>query len=59
MKESLMTTAETLKYLKINKITLYNLIKNKKLPAVRVGRQWRFRKDKLDDWLDKQYERIR
>jgi excisionase family DNA binding protein len=54
MKESLMTTAETLKYLKINKITLYNLIKNKKLPAVRVGRQWRFRKDKLDDWLDKQ-----
>lgn len=54
MKDSLMTTAETLKYLRINKITLYSLIKKKKLPAIRVGRQWRFRKDRLDEWLDKQ-----
>ena len=54
MKERLMTTAEALRYLQINKITLYSLIKKKKLPAIRVGRQYRFRRTKLDEWLDKQ-----
>ena len=54
MKERLLTTAEALKYLRINKITLYSLIKEKKLPALRVGRQYRYRKSKLDEWLDKQ-----
>jgi excisionase family DNA binding protein len=48
-----MTTAETLKYLKINKITLYSLIKKDRLPALKVGRQWRFRRNRLDEWLDK------
>ena len=54
MKERLMTSADTIKYLQINKITLYSLIKKKKLPVIRLGRQYRFRKNKLDEWLDKQ-----
>ena len=54
MKEKLLTTADTLEYLNINRITLYTLIKRKKLPAYKVGRVWRFKQDRLDKWLDEQ-----
>ncbi len=54
MTEKLLTTAETLEYLNINRLTLYTLIKKKKLPAYKVGRLWRFKKDRLDKWLDEQ-----
>jgi excisionase family DNA binding protein len=46
-----LTTDEVLDYLQINLRTVYRLIKAGKLPAVRVGRQWRFRKKDIDNWL--------
>jgi CheY-like chemotaxis protein len=33
---------------------VYRLIKAGKIPAVRVGRQWRFRKRDIDAWLESQ-----
>ena len=36
---------------------MYRLIKAGKIPAVRVGRQWRFRKRDIDAWLDSQRPR--
>jgi excisionase family DNA binding protein len=50
--DGFLTTDEVLKYLQINLRTVYRLIKAGKLPAVRVGRQWRFRKRDVDNWLD-------
>ena len=49
-----MTTEEVLEYLQVNIRTIYRLIKAGKIPAVRVGRQWRFRKRDIDGWLDRQ-----
>ena len=49
-----LTTDELLDYLHINLRTIYRLIKAGKIPAVRVGRQWRFRKRDIDAWLDSQ-----
>src|SRR4051812_1198625 len=46
-----LTTDEVLAHLHLNLKTVYRLIKAGKLPAVRVGRQWRFRKRDLDAWL--------
>ena len=46
-----LTTDELLDYLHINLRTIYRLIKAGKIPAVRVGRQWRFRKRDIDAWL--------
>ena len=51
---SYMTTDEVLSYLKVNSRTIYRLIHRGELPAVRVGRQWRFRQTDLDAWLDRQ-----
>jgi excisionase family DNA binding protein len=46
-----LTTEEVLDYLQVNLRTIYRLIKAGKIPAVRVGRQWRFRKHDIDAWL--------
>jgi excisionase family DNA binding protein len=46
-----------LEYLQVNLRTVYRLIKAGKLPAVRVGRQWRFRKRDIDAWLESQRPR--
>ena len=52
--ETFLTTEEVLEYLQVNLRTVYRLIKAGKIPAVRVGRQWRFRKRDIDAWLDSQ-----
>jgi excisionase family DNA binding protein len=52
--EVFLTTEEVLEYLHVNLRTVYRLIKAGKIPAVRVGRQWRFRKRDIDAWLDSQ-----
>jgi len=51
MENQLMTTPEAMKYLRISKVTLYKLMKEKKLPVYKVGRNYRYRKSKLDKWL--------
>jgi excisionase family DNA binding protein len=52
-----LTTEEVLEYLQVNLRTVYRLIKAGKIPAVRVGRQWRFRKRDIDAWLESQRPR--
>jgi excisionase family DNA binding protein len=55
--ESFLTTEEVLEYLQVNLRTVYRLIKAGKIPAIRVGRQWRFRKRDIDAWLESQRPR--
>jgi excisionase family DNA binding protein len=57
MDDTFLTTEEVLAYLQVNLRTVYRLIKAGKIPAVRVGRQWRFRKRDIDAWLDSQRPR--
>ena len=57
MDDTFLTTEEVLEYLQVNLRTVYRLIKAGKIPAVRVGRQWRFRKRDIDAWLDSQRSR--
>ena len=54
IEETFLTTEEVLEYLQVNLRTVYRLIKAGRIPAVRVGRQWRFRKADIDAWLDTQ-----
>jgi excisionase family DNA binding protein len=54
MDDVFLTTEEVLEYLQVNLRTVYRLIKAGKIPAVRVGRQWRFRKADIDQWLANQ-----
>lgn len=55
--EGFLTTEDVLEYLQVNLRTVYRLIKAGRIPAIRVGRQWRFRKRDIDAWLDGQRPR--
>ena len=52
--QAFLTTEDVLGYLKVTPRTIYRLIRTGELPAVRIGRQWRFRRTDLDEWLDRQ-----
>ena len=53
MQEKLLTAEQVARYLKVDKFTVYRLVAQKKIPAFKVGNQWRFKKNLLDEWLDK------
>ncbi|PYK48738.1 MAG: DNA-binding protein [Verrucomicrobia bacterium] len=53
MQEKLLTTEQVASYLKIDKFTVYRLVTQKKIPAFKVGNQWRFKKKMIDAWLVK------
>ncbi len=38
-------------YLGIQRETVYTWIANKNMPAHKVGRLWKFRKEELDEWV--------
>jgi len=49
----LMTVEEVAAYLRVTKKTIYRLLKRGSIPAIKVGHQWRFKKNSIDDWLHK------
>ena len=51
---SLMTIEDLADYLKVTRRTIYDWLKHNKVPALKLVGQWRFKKDKIDDWLDGQ-----
>lgn len=53
MQEILLTTEQVARYLKVDKFTVYRLVAQKKLPAFKVGNQWRFKQKMIDAWLMK------
>jgi excisionase family DNA binding protein len=53
MPETLLTTDQVARYLKVDKFTVYRLVTQRKMPAFKVGSQWRFKKKMIDAWLMK------
>lgn len=53
MQEILLTAEQVARYLRVDKFTVYRLVTQKKIPAFKVGSQWRFKKKLLDEWLKK------
>ncbi|MGH7835261.1 MAG: helix-turn-helix domain-containing protein [Candidatus Binatia bacterium] len=47
------TTKQVAEYLRIDKFTVYRLVAQRKLPAYKVGSQWRFNRTLLESWLEK------
>jgi excisionase family DNA binding protein len=53
MQENLLTAEQVARYLRVDKFTVYRLVTKKKIPAFKVGNQWRFKRELLDEWLKK------
>jgi len=55
----LMTVGEVADYLRVTEKTVYRLLERGKIPATKVGRQWRFDTTTVDKWLRQNSARVR
>lgn len=54
MEFAIMTAQEVAQYLRLDKATIYRLAQEGRIPAVKVGRTWRFKKELIDEWFRRQ-----
>ena len=54
MTDEILTFEETRRYLKLGKSRLYQLAQQRKIPVSKIGRTWRFKRSKVDAWLERQ-----
>lgn len=54
-----MTSVEAAEYLKMHVKTVCRLAKEKKIPAKKVGSEWRFMRSVLDRWLAQEEEAVK
>ena len=51
MEDRWLSVDEISAYLGIKRDTVYKWISEKQMPAHRMGRLWKFRKDEVDEWV--------
>jgi len=57
MNEALMTIEELARYMRVSRFTVYRLAKSHFIPGTKIGRQWRFQKEEIDQWVKDQSRR--
>lgn len=51
MQDILLNIKQVAEYLQVNKMTIYKLVRQKRIPAFKVASEWRFKRDLIDLWL--------
>ena len=54
MVSTVMTVEEVAGYLKMKVVTIYKHAQEGKLPGFKVGSKWRFKKETIDEWIERQ-----
>ena len=49
--DPIMTVDEVAEYLNLHPLTVRRLARDGEIPAFKVGRQWRIKRDLLDRWI--------
>lgn len=52
MNDEWMTVKDVATYLKLSPDLIYRLAQRGKIPAYKVGNRWRFKKTKVDHWME-------
>lgn len=47
-----LTIDELSVYLKMSRTKLYQMAQKGELPGAKIGTQWRFNRDRIDQWMD-------
>ncbi|MGO8983736.1 MAG: helix-turn-helix domain-containing protein [Terriglobales bacterium] len=47
-----MNIRQASQYLGVSPDTLYKYVNEQKIPAFKLGNRWRFKKSKIDDWME-------
>jgi len=50
----ILTIEDVAAYLRLTPQTIYRWAQEKRIPAVKLGKEWRFRRSIIDAWLDEQ-----
>jgi len=62
MNTDIMTLEEVAAYLKVKPQTIYTWAQEKKIPAAKIGKEWRFKKSIIDEWfnqhIDEKFNKI-
>ena len=48
-----MTIKEVAEYLQLEEHTIYKMARKGEIPAFKIAGQWRFKKDMIEEWLQK------
>jgi len=59
MTDTWLTVKEVAQYLKLSPDLIYKLAQQGKIPASKVGTAWRFKKQKIDEWMEANENRRR
>jgi len=51
-RDEIMTVEEVAKYLKMKPQTVYKWAQEGRIPGTKLGKEWRFRRRILDEWID-------
>ena len=52
MQNRWMTLQEVAEYLQLSKDLIYRLAQRGRIPAAKVGSRWRFKRERIDRWMD-------
>ena len=52
--DRLMTIVEVAAYMQVSRFTVYRLAREQGMPATKIGRQWRFQREEIDQWVRQQ-----
>ena len=50
--DMLLNVKQVAQYLQLKQSTIYSWAQEGKIPAIKIGRTWRFRRSDLDVWLE-------
>ncbi|HNX66644.1 MAG TPA: helix-turn-helix domain-containing protein [Bacteroidales bacterium] len=54
--DRIMTLEEVADYLRVKPQTIYTWAQEKKIPAAKLGKEWRFRKSMIDNWFNERID---
>ncbi len=54
LEHEILTLEEVARYLRLKPQTIYKWAQEKRIPAAKLGKEWRFRRSVIDRWLDDQ-----
>jgi len=50
----ILTAKQLAEYLQMDEHTIYRLAKKGKIPAMKIGAEWRFKKNLIDKWIEEE-----
>ncbi len=53
MEKEIMTVSQVAEYLQLSEMSTYKLVQEGKIPAFKIGRHWRVKKEDLSEFIEK------